>query len=114
MGFYYDWLEERWTPVDHDRKLTRATREQIRRRGELIEELITEIETSRDGMTLLYASLLARTLAASDELLMREYGKRIAELAVNEKDKRASAKIGMSLLEGRHAHDPQTQINRRD
>jgi hypothetical protein len=36
MGFYYDWIDESWERIDHERRLTRQVRASIRRRGELI------------------------------------------------------------------------------
>ncbi len=77
MGFYYDWCDEKWKPIDHDRALTAAQRRQLSARGRLIEILIEEI-SGGDSITALYAGLLARTLVATDEVLMRKYGERIS------------------------------------
>lgn len=80
MGYFYNHLEERWDPIDHERKLTRGQKRRIQRRGELIADLITEIERGKGSVTKLYAGLLARTLASTDEILLREYGQRLAEM----------------------------------
>jgi hypothetical protein len=87
MGFYYDWLEERWSPIDHDRVLTRSDRRRIERHGRLIADLLGQLD-DLDGITFLYASLLARTLAASDELLMMEHGEKVATLTAPTNQKR--------------------------
>jgi hypothetical protein len=80
MGYFYNYLEKRWDPINHDRQLNRQQRQQIERKKTLIAGLITEIEASNDSVVKLYVSLAARTLAATDELLLRAHGKRLAEL----------------------------------
>ena len=85
MGFYYNWLEERWLPIDHDRKLTTAARHRIEQCSVLIERLLTEMEDGRDGTARLYAGLLVRHLVASDEALMRKYGKQTAVVTAPER-----------------------------
>jgi hypothetical protein len=79
MGFYYDHLDNKWTPIDHHRKLTLAQRRVIHRRRALIDDLLAEIAEGGDGVTGLYARLLACALVKTDELLMREVGKRVVE-----------------------------------
>jgi hypothetical protein len=81
MGDYYDWIEGRWEPIDHARTLTPRTRRQITRRKTLIDHLVIEIEEGGDAVTRLYAQLLARTLVKTDEVLMRECGRRIAAMS---------------------------------
>ena len=78
-SYFYDWLEDRWLRIERDRQLSECDRALIKRRQTLIDQLITEIKEG-DSVTGLYAGLLARTLAASDKLLLRKYGKPIAEL----------------------------------
>jgi hypothetical protein len=80
MGFYWNPIDERWSPIDHERKLSRSDRNRIERRSDLIEGLLAEIKMGRDGIIQLYTGLLVRTLAASDEILMRKYGEQIAVL----------------------------------
>jgi hypothetical protein len=88
MGYYYDWLEGRWDPIDHYRELTRQERRTIERRRTVIEVLITEIAESDDSIIKLYAGLLARTLTATDELLIREYSKRLSEMCPKKTEKK--------------------------
>jgi len=72
MGYYYDWLEARWSPIDHDRKLSRRQLRRIEWRGALIEALIELLEQEGNSSEInLYGGLLARALTASDELLIR-------------------------------------------
>ena len=80
MGYFRNWLEGRWDPIDHDRKLTREQVQEIERRKALICELIKEIEVSGDSVTKLYAGLLARTLTATDELLLRAHSEQLAKM----------------------------------
>jgi hypothetical protein len=79
MGYYYDWLDCRWLPLDHHEPGPRQRRLRSRRKH-LLRELITEINEGGDGVARLYAALLARTLVADQEL-MQEYGERIVELS---------------------------------
>jgi hypothetical protein len=85
MGFYYDHFDERWLPIDHDRRITAELRHTLARRGELIEGCLDEIRNGRDAVAALYAGLLARTLTASDQLLMRKYGQQVTEIAAARK-----------------------------
>jgi hypothetical protein len=103
MGYYYDWLEGRWDPIDHDRELTRRQRLRIERRKILIEDLITEIEISDDSIIKLYAGLLARTLTATDELLIREYSKRLSEMCPKAEKKKTNTPPGREEAERRRA-----------
>jgi hypothetical protein len=81
MGYFYNHLESRWDPIDHGRQVSPAQAQEIERRKGLIADLITEIESSgSDSAIKLYAGLLARTLTATDELLLRAYGERLAKL----------------------------------
>lgn len=85
MGYYYDHIEEKWQPIDHDRVLTAKQKRRLSRRRLLIEDLITEIERGCNSLTHLYASLLLRTLVKTDELLMREYGETVSKVATEDK-----------------------------
>jgi hypothetical protein len=80
MGFYWDHVNERWKPIDHDRQLTPATRRVLARREDLIKSVLEEIEHPANSATALYAVLLAKELATSDELLARSCGERVAKL----------------------------------
>ena len=80
MGYYANWLEDRYDPIDHDRVLTAEQRQLIERRKRLIEDLMVEIETSGDSIITLYAGLLARTLTATDELLIRAHSERLSRM----------------------------------
>ncbi len=80
MGYYWNPLEKRWRPIDHDRKLSRADHARIEHRGELIEQLVVELERECDSMLRLYTELLVRALVSSDEILTRRYGERVAAL----------------------------------
>jgi hypothetical protein len=80
MGYHYNWLERRWDPVDHDRKITPEQKEQIQRRQHLLDDVIREIEQNNDSVIKLYGGLFARALTATDELLLRSHSKRLAEL----------------------------------
>ena len=80
MGYYYNHLEKRWDPIDHDRQLSREQKQQIARRKTLITALITEIEESNDSLVKLYLGLAARSLVATDELLVRSHSERLAKL----------------------------------
>jgi transposase len=91
MGFFYDWIEQRWSPIDHDRRLTPEARRRLERRTNLIEQLIAELEDSRDGVAVLYAGLLARRLASSDEILIRQFSKTLARLATHEQTRKTAA-----------------------
>ena len=78
MGYYWDAVEEKWPPIDHDRVLSQSERLTIERRGELIEQLLMEMHRPASGPTRLYASLLARALVGSDEELARRYSGEVA------------------------------------
>jgi hypothetical protein len=80
MGYYANWLENRWDPIDHNRVITAEQRQLIDRRKRLIDDLMVEIETSGDSIIKLYAGLLARTLTATDEVLIRACSERLANL----------------------------------
>jgi hypothetical protein len=80
MGFYFDWVDRKWVPKDHDARPTPAQRRQRERRRTLLGNLITEIEQGGNGVTCLYAGLLARTLVQADEELMQEYGKQVVHI----------------------------------
>jgi hypothetical protein len=81
MGYFYDWIDQKWQPIDHARKLTVKQRRRLSRRKILMDDLLLEIDKGHDAITTLYGTLLLRTLAKTDELLMREYGEQIAKLA---------------------------------
>lgn len=79
MGYYYDWVAQKWMP----RSAARPTARQKSHRGfrhRLIADLLTEIEHGGDSMVNLYAVLLVRTLVTTDVALMEEYGQRVAEI----------------------------------
>ncbi len=78
MGYYYDWFDGKWVPIDHDRKLTRSQQRLLSRRRILIDEVLAEIDSG--GTVGLYARMLLRELVRSDEALMREYSKEVARL----------------------------------
>jgi hypothetical protein len=86
--FLWNPLENRWRPIDHDRKLTAEQREKIDRRKALIAELVTEIEVGGDSVLAMYSGLLARALCSSDEELVRGCGDRVAALSAQDKIKR--------------------------
>jgi hypothetical protein len=79
MGYYYDWIEQRWQPRQH-RQLSAAERERQARRGRLLRGLLAEISDD-DGLSQLYAALLARHWIGGDEELMRSFGKQVAALS---------------------------------
>lgn len=85
MGFYFDWIEQKWRPINHNRKINPYQKRCIFRRRELIEDLLREIASGGNMMTGLYANLLLRTLVKTDESLMRQYGERVAKLSPEEK-----------------------------
>lgn len=60
-------------------KLTERWREM--RRARLLAALIMEIEKDGDGITVLYASLLARNLIATSKALATAFGEQIEQLA---------------------------------
>jgi hypothetical protein len=78
-GFYYDWLAQKWVPRRASTKPTAAQKSRCKARHDLLKTLLVEIEEGGDGVARLYALLLARTLVAADETLMRDYGQRIAK-----------------------------------
>jgi hypothetical protein len=80
MGYYYDWVDRQWVPKSHTQPTPRQRRARLRRRS-LLQDLITEIEHGHDSVTRLYASLLTGSLLQSDEELMREFGRQVADLS---------------------------------
>ena len=80
MGYYYDWVDRKWVPKSHAKPTPRRLRLRLRRRS-LLQNLITEIEHGNDSVTRLYASMLTRSLLQSDEELMREFGRQVADLS---------------------------------
>lgn len=72
MGYFYDWINEKWEDKagheGHPRKSAHQT---------LLPQLMKEIEQS-SSETRLYAGLLARAIVVQDYGLMREYGKQVA------------------------------------
>lgn len=100
MGYFWDQLERKWVPRPRwEKRLSEKRR--VHRREELLRDLISEIEDSpvlppdhfegddagyfaitlqNDRAAKLYAALLARTLIGTDELLMKDWGQRIAAL----------------------------------
>jgi hypothetical protein len=73
--YYYDWVQERWVEPTSTES-TPAQKRQCARRRDLIEGLLDEIAAG-DGITTLYAGLLARQLITTDEVLMRAYGREV-------------------------------------
>ena len=84
MGYYWNPLEKRWRPIDHERKLSRADHARIARHGELIEQLVVELERGCDSIIRLYLQLLVGALVSSDEILTRRYGEQVAALTMRE------------------------------
>jgi hypothetical protein len=80
MGYFYDWVDQRWQPLDHHRRLTGVQRRQINRRRNVLADLLVEM-IEGDSTTQLYAGLLARTLICADQDLMREFGERVVKLS---------------------------------
>lgn len=85
MGYYYDHVDRKWEPIDHDRRLTGKQKQRLSRRKHLIVDLLTEINKGQNSVTALYAGLLARALVKTDELLMREYGETVIKVASENK-----------------------------
>jgi hypothetical protein len=88
-SFYYDWLAQTWTPRPSTKR-TAAQKSRCKLRHNLLSNLLVEIEHGGNGVARLYALLLARTLVATDEILMREFGKHVAEKD-SEVERRVSA-----------------------
>ena len=88
MGYYFDWVNQKYHPIEHDREITPALQRKLVRRAQLVTALVTEIEKGGDQITRMYANLLARTLVCTDELLMREHGERVAKLSLDEPRKK--------------------------
>jgi len=84
MGYYWNPLEKRWRPIDHERKLSRADHARIEHRAGLVEDLVVELERGCDSMLRLYIGLLVRALVSSDEILTRRYGEQVAALTAPE------------------------------
>jgi hypothetical protein len=80
MGYYYDWIEQNWLPLQH-RELTSQQCRRRTCRHRLLSELLTELEAGDDGVSRLYAGLLARRLISRDQELMREFGRQVVETA---------------------------------
>jgi hypothetical protein len=81
MGYYYDWINEKW--VERERGCRPTIGPSVRRRKRrrtLIAELLTEIAESHDGDATLYATMLARALVTTDEELMKEFGEQVAAI----------------------------------
>lgn len=81
MGYYYDWIERKWLTGEQVKPTAHQRRLRLRRRT-LLQELLTEIE--QGGDTGLYAGLLARTLVQTDEELMRQLGRQIADITAQD------------------------------
>jgi hypothetical protein len=80
MGYYYDWVDSRWLPIDHQRRVTLKQQRRIDRRRDLLQRLLLEIARGNNSVTRLYAQLLARALLQTDEMIMREDGQRVVGL----------------------------------
>ena len=89
MAYYYDWIAQRWRESQHT-ELTRAQRSRSAQRRILLTKLLNEIDDASDGVTRLYAGLLARHLVTRDESLMREFGRDV----VNQTGTAAHARAG--------------------
>jgi hypothetical protein len=81
MPYYYDWVEGKWQESNRNRDRTPKQRRALSRRSNLIEELIREIELGDNSFAKLYAGLLARTLACTDENLCRQWGKPLEDIS---------------------------------
>ena len=81
MGFYYDRIDEKWVPLDHDRKLTSRQRRELARHKALLICLLAELKTGNNSNSVitLYARMLARALVQSDQELMQALGQRVAQ-----------------------------------
>jgi hypothetical protein len=100
MGYFWDQLDRSWIPRPRWER-TKGEKRRASRRHRLLDELIAEIEDDpikppaqfvgqdaeyftftqhNDRAAKLYAALLARALIGTDEVLMKERGKEIAEL----------------------------------
>jgi hypothetical protein len=82
MGYYYHWVDKRYQPLDHHRKLTATQQRQLSRRRNLVADLLVEMAAG-DSVVQLYAGLLARTLICTDQDLMREFGEQVVKLSVS-------------------------------
>ena len=78
MGYYYDWLNSRW--VEKSLTPPKQPRREIPRQ-DLLTALIEEM-VEGDSETCLYAGLLARKLIVGNEVLMRQFGKKVARLTM--------------------------------
>jgi hypothetical protein len=92
MRYFWDYIENIWQPTERSKELTRKRHRRIARRSQLIEDLFREIDLGRNSITSLYANMLARALVQTDEKIMKEYGKRVAELSTDD-SKRERANI---------------------
>ena len=88
MGYYYDWIAQRWRE-DQRAELTRAQRSRSAQRRSLLSALLYEIDDAGDGVAKLYAGLLARHLVSRDESLMREFGRDVVNQTGNAAHERA-------------------------
>jgi hypothetical protein len=99
MGYFWDELERKWISRPR-RERTHRDRRRVARRDKLLTELVAEIEDARaparpsegedeeyfamtqrnDRAAKLYAALLVRALVGTDELLMKNWGERIARV----------------------------------
>jgi hypothetical protein len=84
MRYHWDYIEKDWKPNQHPDQLTRKRHRRIIRRSQLIEDLMREIDLGSNSITSLYANMLARALVQTDEKIMSEYGKRVAELSATD------------------------------
>jgi len=76
MGYYFDWLNERW--VEKPLVQPRRPRRTCSRRT-LVTALVEEMQKG-DCEAKLYAGLLVRKLIIGDMALMSEFGKQIAAM----------------------------------
>ena len=79
MGYYWDYVERKYFPIDHDRMLSQPECWVLEGRGELIDNLLQEVGDPANAITCLYATLLVRALASSDEVLARDFSERVAK-----------------------------------
>jgi hypothetical protein len=75
MGYFYDWVNNRWA----DKAGLEGHPRRKPAHETLLPELMKEIEPG-SSETSLYAGLLARAIVVQDCGLMREYGKQVARL----------------------------------
>jgi hypothetical protein len=80
MGFYFDHCDEKYKEIDHDRVLSCTERKALERREELIWSILDELRQPANPIVRLYATLLVRALASSDEVLARRMSERVARI----------------------------------